>query len=506
MRAWQQDWIKKWDVYSPDKIAVKEFESGRTVTYRNIHQQAGQLAFLLMEKYNIKAGDRIGVLADFCIEYVILFNAAQKAGFILIPLNYRLAGQELKYIIEDAIPAIIISEDKYNHLLSSIPNTNQISLEFINQTSVISDGSDYEFDYKAQDDDSVFILYTSGTTGNPKGVKYTHKMLFWNSINTSMSLLLNTESRTVNVMPPFHTGGWNVLLTPFLHHGAYVCICKKFDPSVTLNLIGSEKATIFMGVPTMLLMMAEEVDFKNTDFSDLLYMIVGGEAMPVPLIEKYHQKGVAIRQGYGMTEVGPNLTSLHQNDAIRKIGSIGRPNFYVNIKVVTENGSDALPNEPGELWLSGPMVTPGYWNNDAITASAFSEDGIWFKTGDIVIETEDNYIYVVDRLKNMYISGGENVYPAEIEKVLNQIPEILECTVIGVKDEKWGEVGKAYIVWQNQKQVFDESFLKNYCQSKLAKFKVPKYFATLEALPKTDSGKTDKKKLKILHDQSATRD
>ncbi|MBK9253996.1 MAG: AMP-binding protein [Saprospiraceae bacterium] len=307
-------------------------------------------------------------------------------------------------------------------------------------------------------------------------------------------------------MPPFHTGGWNVLLTPFLHHGAYVCICKKFDPSVTLNLVGSEKATIFMGVPTMLLMMAEEVDFINTDFSDLLYMIVGGEAMPVPLIEKYHRKGVAIRQGYGMTEVGPNLTSLHQNDAIRKIGSIGRPNFYVNIKVVNEDGADALPNEPGELWLSGPMVTPGYWNNDAITASAFSEDGIWFKTGDIVVVTEDNYIYVVDRLKNMYISGGENVYPAEIEKVLNQIPEILECTVIGVKDEKWGEVGKAYIVWQNQKQAFDESFLKNYCQSKLAKFKVPKYFATLEALPKTDSGKTDKKKLKILHEQSANRD
>ncbi|MBK9253993.1 MAG: acyl--CoA ligase [Saprospiraceae bacterium] len=199
MRAWQQDWIKKWDVYSPDKIAVKEFESGRTVTYGEIHQQAGQLASLLLKKYNIKAGDRIAVLADFCIEYVILFNAAQKAGFILVPLNYRLAGQELKYIIEDAMPAIIISEEKYNHLLSSIPNTNQISLESINQSSEKNDVAVHEFDYTAQEDESVFILYTSGTTGNPKGVKYTHKMLFWNSINTSMSLLLNTYRLHTNI-------------------------------------------------------------------------------------------------------------------------------------------------------------------------------------------------------------------------------------------------------------------------------------------------------------------
>ena len=211
-----------------------------------------------------------------------------------------------------------------------------------------------------EEDDPIFILYTSGTTGFPKGALYTHKMLFWNSINTAMSLLVNTESRTVNCMPPFHTGGWNVFMTPFLHHGGYICLMKSFDAEIVLKLLEKEKATLFMGVPTMLKRMADEPDFEKTDFSYLYYMIVGGEPMPIPLIEKWHKKNVPVRQGFGMTEVGPNLTSLHQEDAIRKKGSIGRPNFYVQIKVVDEQGYKVSPNQSGELLLKDPMTTPGY--------------------------------------------------------------------------------------------------------------------------------------------------
>lgn len=252
-----------------------------------------------------------------------------------------------------------------------------------------------------------------------------------------------------------------------------------------------------MGVPTMLGMMANEKSFEISDLSCLDYIIVGGESMPIPLIERYATKGVAIRQGYGMTEVGPNLTSLHQDDAINKKGSIGRPNFYVQHRIIHENGHDCKANEAGELWLRGPMVTPGYWHNDIATKDAFSPDGQWFKTGDIVIEDEDKYLYIVDRLKNMFISGAENVYPAEIEKVLRQLADIQECAVIGVKDEKWGEVGKAFIVKPAESLISDEE-IRNFCISKLAKYKVPKYITFIAALPKTDSGKIDRKLLKFL--------
>jgi len=305
-----------------------------------------------------------------------------------------------------------------------------------------------------------------------------------------MSLIVNTESRTVNCMPPFHTGGWNVLMTPFLHHGGYTCLMKFFDARVVLQLLEKEKATIFMGVPTMLKMMADLPEFVTADLSSLKYIIVGGEAMPIPLIEKWGKKGVPIRQGFGMTEVGPNLTSLHQDDAIRKKGSIGRPNFYVQTKILNDQNEICAAKEAGELLLKGPMVTPGYWQNETATQKAF-KDG-WFYTGDRVLQDEEGYLFVVDRIKNMYISGGENVYPAEVERILLTHPQVSEAVVIGVPDAKWGESGKAFIV---KKAATSEQEIKDYCQSKLAKFKVPKYIVFLEKLPKNDTGKINRKAL-----------
>jgi fatty-acyl-CoA synthase len=504
MKVWQQDWTERWALYSPEKIAVKESETGKSLSYAELNHAAVRTGSLLSEKYNIHAGDRVAIVADFCIEYVVLFAAAQKFGFILVPLNYRLAVPEVGHILDDCSPSLFITESKYSHYTAASDNLQNIELEQI-QSIIENDSlSGMLQNYEADENDCVFILYTSGTTGNPKGVKYTHKMLFWNSINTSMSLMLNTESRTVNVMPPFHTGGWNVLLTPFLHHGAYTCICKKFDAAKTLKLLVEEKVTIFMGVPTMLQMMAQQSEFEQADFSRLYYIIVGGEAMPIPLIEQYHKKGVAIRQGYGMTEVGPNLTSLHHDDAIRKIGSIGRPNFYVQTRIINERGQDSHVNEPGELWLKGPMTTPGYWNNEKMTRDCFSEDEQWFKTGDLVRQDEEQYLYVVDRIKNMYISGGENVYPAEIEKVLIKLEGVKECTVIGVKDAKWGETGKAYIVLNKNVRDYTQETLKEYCKSHLAKFKVPAYIEFLDELPKNDAGKIDKKLLRKMHEMRAS--
>ena len=486
---WQQDWLARWALYRPEKAALQEHEGGRMITYRDLNALANGMASFLNSKLGVKKGDRVVVIAEYSITLVALWGAAQKLGFALVPLNYRLAAPEIKEISEDADPVLIFYENHFIHLLPETENIPAYEMQVLAEVSARED-----FDVHAvEEDDSLFIIYTSGTTGKPKGVRYTHKMAFWNSINTALSLSLSSENRTVNVMPPFHTGGWNVLLLPFLHHGGFTYLFKKFEADQVLAKLEEMKCNIFMGVPTMLAMMAQDDHFADTDLHNLDYIIVGGESMPVPLIEKYAAKGVAIRQGYGMTEVGPNLTSLHQDDAIRKIGSIGRPNFYVQHRIVKEDGADAGANEAGELWLRGPMVTPGYWNNAEAGKNAFSEDGLWFKTGDIVKEDEEKYLYIVDRLKNMYISGAENVYPAEIERVLKQNENIKECAVVGVKDEKWGEVGKAFVVLHNP---MDEAELKAFCIERLAKFKVPKYFIILNELPLTDSGKIDRKKLK----------
>ncbi len=490
MKIWQQDWISRWALYSPERIAIQEQGSERSVTYRDLNEMANGIASYLTRSLAIKKGDRIVVLAEYSIEYIALFSAAQKTGLIIVPLNYRLSAPEIKEIIDNADPVWIYYQDTFEHLL---PKDRRKTL--LNDLSTLATPAKDFVIHQVEEDDPIFIIYTSGTTGKPKGVKYTHKMAFWNSINTAISLKINTESRTVNVMPPFHTGGWNVLLLPFLHHGGFTYICRKFDPQTTIAKLSELECTVFMGVPTMLGMMADHPTFKDADISSIDYIIVGGEAMPIPLIEKYAAKNVAIRQGYGMTEVGPNLTSLHQDDAIKKIGSIGRPNFYVHHRIVKEDGTQAAPNEAGELWLQGPMVMPEYWQNSNATKDAFSDDGLWFKTGDIVIEDSEKYIYIVDRLKNMFISGAENVYPAEIERVLRQLTEVKECAVIGVKDEKWGEVGKAFIVVEG---FHDESLLRNHCMQNLAKFKVPKYFVFLDELPKADSGKIDRKFLKTL--------
>jgi fatty-acyl-CoA synthase len=267
---------------------------------------------------------------------------------------------------------------------------------------------------------------------------------------------------------------------------------KKFDPEAVLSLLQTDRVTIFMGVPTMLKMMADAPGFAQASFPDLYYFIVGGEPMPIPLIEQWDEKGVAVRQGYGMTEVGPNLTSLHQDDAIRKKGSIGRHNYYVDIRIVDEHGTDVPANTAGELWLRGPMVTPGYWRNPEATAKSIT-DG-WFHTGDMVRQDEGQYLYVVDRIKNMFISGGENVYPAEVERVIVKHPAVSEAAVIGIPDEKWGEVGKAFVVLRPG-ETLDAATIQAHCQANLAKFKVPKQVTFLTELPKNATGKIDKRRL-----------
>ncbi len=499
MAGYQTDWLSKWAEYSPIKTAVKDSHTGDSLSYRKLNNCANYLSYLLSTDYDLIKGDRVAVLAEFSLEYIMLFGAVQKAGFVLVPLNFRLTGPELDYMIGNCDPRLIICEGKYQEQLANQPNTKSvnhfISMEALSEkvNSATGEQSGYQFpSLDIEETDPLFILYTSGTTGFPKGCIYTHKMAFWNSINTQLRLDITASDHTLICMPPFHTGGWNVLLTPFLHHGGSFTLVRKFESEEILQMLEDEEATLFMGVPTMLRMMSSTELFKEVTLESLRYFVVGGEAMPIDLIELWQSKNKPIRQGYGLTEAGPNITSLHHDDAIRKIGSIGKPNFYVETKLANQEGKEVAIDVEGELWIKGPMVTPGYWQNDEATAHSLS-DG-WFKTGDILVKDEEGYLFVKDRIKNMFISGGENVYPAEVEKVLLQHPDVREAAVIGISDAKWGEVGKAYLVADTERQLTPEN-LKAYCQKQLAKYKIPKYFEEVEDIPKTDSGKIDRKRL-----------
>jgi fatty-acyl-CoA synthase len=270
---------------------------------------------------------------------------------------------------------------------------------------------------------------------------------------------------------------------------------KNFDAETILKIMDEQKITLWWAVPTMLKMISESELFDKTKMKNLRYLIIGGEALPLDVINTWHNKGVPIRQGYGLTEVGPNVTSLNQQDATRKLGSIGTTNFYIQSKLVDESGTEVLGEGKGEFLLKGQNVTPGYWKNEKDTAAAI-KDG-WFSTGDVVWRDAEGFLYVVDRIKNMYISGGENVYPAEVEHMLRKHPQINDVAIIGVPDEKWGEVGKAFIVIEKNLEL-TEYKVKEYCLEKLAKYKIPKHIKFIEALPTNDSGKIDRKKLKSI--------
>lgn len=493
------DWFGRWNTYNPNKVAVEEYETGRGFTFGQFHHLGSYTAQWFSQELGLAKGDRVAVLAENCLEYITLLATAQKAGIILVPLNYRLTSRELEFMLGDAGPKVTFVEEKFSEKLKQIEGvnklTNVLAIEDLAERSDEYLKTGKKTDFKNADvdeNDPVLIIYTSGTTAFPKGSVYTHKMMFWNSINTQMRLDLTADDRSINCAPPFHTGGWNVLQTPFLHHGAYTLMMRTFDAGLVLKALDECQMTIFWAVPTMLKLMMDDPHYEASRLALVRYFIVGGEAMPIPLIEQWHKKGIFIRQGYGLTEVGPNVTSLNHQDATRKAGSIGKPNFYYEVRVVDEHGRDVRAGDVGEFLLKGPTVTPGYWNNHEATQQTIREG--WFHTGDLVRRDEEGFIYVVDRIKNMYISGAENVYPAEVEYLLRKHPAVDEVAIVGVPDPKWGETGKAFIVLKKDAKVSGEDIIK-FCTGKLAKYKIPKHVVFLSELPKNHAGKIDRKKL-----------
>ncbi len=497
MIAFETDWLKKWGQYTPQRMALREYSRQIEWTYADMNRRVNALAHHLIHDLNLHKGDRIAVYSKNRAEYVFLFFACVKSGLILIPLNFRLMPRELDHLIRDAEPQLFLFESEFAALTEKLETLKTIPLrmEIESLQTFLTGPLKTEAFTPAQPigaEELVMILYTAGTTGLPKGAMINHRMLFWNSVNTALRLDITSADHTQSYAPFFHTGGWNVLLTPFFHHGASHTLLERFDADLILKLMESEKTTLIFGVPTMMQMLADSPSFDQVDLSSARYAIVGGSPMPIPLINRWHQKGIFIRQGYGLTEVGPNCYSLHQDDAVRKRGSIGFPNFYFEAKIMDDHGQELGAHQVGELWLKSPVVTPGYWRDEEATRQAIT-DG-WFHTGDMVQRDEEGYCYVVDRKKNMFISGGENVYPAEVEKFLYTHEAIKEVTVIGVPDEKWGEVGKAYVVLKPGYTVTGEDIL-TYCKGELAKYKTPKYVKLLDELPRNEAGKINRKAL-----------
>lgn len=491
------DWLERWSRYSPDAVALKDGDDGRELTYAEFHRRARAGAAALAARFGIARGDRVAVLAANELEYVTLFFAVQRLGAILVPVNYRLTSREVEHVLADSRPKLLVFQPEFAAVIEGVDARHRpetLALRGPASFAEASEGADVPAPFAARPEDPCMIIYTSGTTGAPKGAVLTHKMLFWNSINTALRLDLRQDDCTVTFAPFFHTGGWNVLTTPFIHRGARTIFLKKFDAGRILELCDSEKCTILFGLPTTMEMMARAPGFRTSKLAGLRFAVVGGEPMPLEAIRTWHAKGVMIRQGYGLTEFGPNCFSLGEKDAERKIGSIGFPNFYVDAKIVGDDGRELGADEIGELALRGPMAMAGYWNNEAATKEVL-KDG-WLHTGDLVRRDAEGFYYVVGRKKDMFKSGGENVYPAELEKVLRALPGVREAAVIGVPDVKWGECGRAFVVREND--ALTEADVREHCARNLAKFKVPKEFVFLPELPKSDSGKILKKNLRAI--------
>ncbi len=499
------DWLSRWNVYNPQKVALIDYglpEGSRAITpspkeytYAELYRRSNRAAHFLKNR-GVGRGDRVAVLAQNGIEHVDLFFATAKLGALLVPLNYRLPIGGLQYILTDTSPAVFFSSQEYEETAKSLARTTAcpepLSLETEFEAAIKDGDASFPEEIRLEQTDPHLILYTSGTTGHPKGALITHGQIIWNSINTAISLSLTKDDRGTIHTPIYHTGGLNVLATPLFHFGGQVVLLRRWDCEAFLSIIEKHRLTLFFGLPTLFKMMIASPKFKTTNFSSVRIVLSGGEPCPRSVLDTFVERGMPIRQGYGLTEVGPNVYSLPAEDAVRKAGSVGFPNFHVDAKIVDERMKEVPVGHVGELVMAGPMVCGGYWQKPAATTEAIV-DG-WFRTGDLFRQDEEGYYYVVGRKKDMYISGGENVYPVEIENVLHRHPAILEAAVIGVPDEIWGEVGKAFIALRlGQSATVDE--IRHYLVKHLAKYQVPKYYVFLESLPKGDTGKILKKEL-----------
>ncbi|WP_214470070.1 AMP-binding protein [Mesorhizobium sp. dw_380] len=473
----------------PDRLACVDLASGRRWTYRAF-DEAIQCAVAILERgHGVEPGQRIATLARNSADLLILQQAAMRLGAIFVPLNWRLAGAERQAILEDCDPVLLLHDAAPGMALPKgcLPVEVPAFAE-----AVAAQAPAPRRPLPAGDAPSV-ILYTSGTSGRPKGVIVTERNAFATAVNFGVLGRVGNASVFLCDAPMFHVIGLLTSLRPPLLQGGTVLISPGFDAGATNRRLADPAlgVTHYFCVPQMARMLRDHPDFAPARWTSLTAIFTGGAPNPAADINWWLAQGIRMADGFGMTEAGTVLGMPVEAERIAgKAGSAGLPAPTIGLRIVDDTGRDVAAGEPGELWLSGPSITPGYWNRPQETASAFTADG-WFRTGDIARQDDEGFVTLVDRRGDMFISGGENVYPVEIEMVLLDHPDIAEAAVIGVADERWGEVGRAFVVVKPGR-VLDPAGLTSHCAARIARYKVPKEFVFTQALPRTASGKLQK--------------
>lgn len=532
------DWIAFHAFRTPDRLALVDQTTKRQFTYGDLNDRSGRLATYMRNVWKVNPGDRVAILGKNSTEYFEFQFACWKLGAIMLPLNWRLAEPELLYILNDAGPKGLLYDEEFAErappLLEGAGIKHALRIDFGAQmraqaaeaekgstdpglktwrhgtvskdehmlyedaATVLS--ADVEMPALTNHDTPVAIMYTAGTTGHPKGAVITHGMNLWNVVNVSVPTGLNRDSVQYVVLPTFHTSGLNLYANPILHWGGTVIVARDFDAGKALVALARHDPPIthFFGMPSVYRLMSEHEGFTQVDLGKVKSWGNSGAALPVALHETYRERGIIIQHGFGMTETGPIVFLSDRKRSVEKPTSIGTAMPHTRIRVVDAKFEDVPAGEVGELVISGPNITPGYWNRPDAEAESFSFDADgarWLHSGDAAKQDEEGCVYVVDRYKDMYISGGEHVYPAEVEQVISQMPEVAEVAVVGIPDSKRGEIGLAVVVVKTGEVVFDEAILE-YCAVNLAEYKVPKSIVFVDKLPRNAAGKVLKHELR----------
>jgi fatty-acyl-CoA synthase len=491
----------------PDKASV--IGPGNRFTYRQLYERANSLAQGLLD-LGVGRGDIVGILLYNCTEYIEVTFAVNQIGAVWLPLNFRLAAPEFQYILSDAGAKALITETEFVPVIQTV----QKDLPLLKHVMVLGEKTpDGWLGYRevvtthagakpphaeVTLDDLHRLMYTSGTTAHPKGVMLSYGNLYWKNVGHILTFGITDADRTLVVGPLYHVGGMDLPGTGTLYAGGSLVILRRFDPKEVLISIEQEKVTNLWLSPAMTIMLFNAPEFDQYDVSSVRFIIDGGEKMPATLIQKFREKfpNAWFADAYGLTETVSGDTFLAKDRMLNKIGSVGKPVPHLRIRISDDSGREMPPGRLGEICLKGPKVFKSYWNNPEATAKAIV-DG-WFRTGDIGMLDPDGYLYIMDRKKDMIISGGENIASPEVERVIYEIPAVLEAAVIGVPHPKWLEVPKAYVVVRPGETLTAQE-IETHCQEKLAKFKVPKEIEFIDQLPRNPSGKVLKRELRRRH-------
>ena len=489
---------------SPDRTAVVDVATGARLSYREMDRRAAACARVWLYELGLKPGDRIGILSGNRLEFLDAFFAAAKSGIILVPLGTRLTAAELAVIVSDCGLSALIYGAEHVDTVRELTSSHDVGrLVALDEEAADDDlkwgallDSIGEGEYVppvCRPDDPYCLLYTSGTTGRPKGVITPHRMVAWNAYNTVACWQLSEDDVSPIFTPLYHAGGLGAFLMPILLAGGTIVLHREFDSSEVWRVIEEERCTVVLGVPTIWKMLVDAPEFTTAELGRVRWFISGGAPMPRHLVDIFRERGIVMRQGYGLTEVGVNCFAMSDDEAWIKAGSIGRPLMFTEARVIDESGQVLPADEVGELCFRGPHVSAGYWKNPEATAEALDKEG-WFHTGDMARRDEDGFFYIAGRAKDMFISGGVNVYPAEIENVLLQHASLADVSVIGVPHATWGEVGVAFVVAAEGREVTQEE-LDRFVGDRLARYKIPKEFRVVDVLPRTPYGKVVKGEL-----------